>query len=282
MARTLKSQPIEADKPLENPKQEKFCQFVAMGQGMATAYVNAGYSASGAKANGPRLAESATVAARISWLKSVKEAAAIESGIEFDAAMIDRELVMLSRASFADIIEKTGEVVVEEGEQPYEATRIKPLHEWPAEFMASVQAIKVKRRLVGPPKAQYEVELMEFKLHPKIAAIAELRKHRGYDETKGKDNLLGVIGVIGLPNLDPLEIPQFPEGAEIPAAFTIGARVTSGKVAGEESAIETIREQLRSMRHQRLLPRPSLAHQIMRGERDPIVVNARQPGDEDD
>jgi phage terminase small subunit len=60
---------MNGSKPLDNQRHERFAQHVANGASATQAYIDAGYSETGANAHSARLAANGSVASRIDYLK---------------------------------------------------------------------------------------------------------------------------------------------------------------------------------------------------------------------
>jgi phage terminase small subunit len=115
--------------PLNNQRHERFAQLIAQGKSATAAYIEAGYSETGADANASRLIGNDSVAARIQHLKATAaqqavvtaqmalEQLAIEmagtgpdtsSGARTKAA----ELILKYHGAFTERTEQTGTVTI--------------------------------------------------------------------------------------------------------------------------------------------------------------------------
>jgi len=115
--------------PLNNQRHERFAQLIAQGKSATSAYIEAGYSETGADANASRLIGNDSVAARIQHLKAAAaqqavvtaqmalEQLAIEmagtgpdtsSGARTKAA----ELILKYHGAFTERTEQTGTVTI--------------------------------------------------------------------------------------------------------------------------------------------------------------------------
>ncbi len=181
--------------PLPNPRHESFARLVAVqGLSHAEAYTRAGYTSQTPAPHGARLAQSGSIAERITYLVAHMTAEAVAVAT-VDAHRIQAEYEAIAFSDIGDAFEAP----LEGEEIPPVLPRLKPVSRWPERFRRAVASIKVKRYVEGSDEDAREVELLEFRLWPKVTALDGLRDHMGL---KKPDQLnISVNGVVALPVL---------------------------------------------------------------------------------
>lgn len=190
--------PALGSDPLPNPRHESFARLVAIqGLSVAEAYTRAGYQSKTPDAHGARLAGSGSIAERITYLVAHITNAALAVAT-VDAQRIQQEYEALAFSDIGDAFE-----VADPDETVPVIPRLKPVARWPERFRRSVASVKVKRYVEGSEEDAREVELLEFRLWPKVAALDGLRDHMGLK--KATEVNLTVTGVVALPVM---EVPR--------------------------------------------------------------------------
>lgn len=181
--------------PLPNPRHESFARLVAVqGLSHAEAYTRAGYTSQTPAPHGARLAQSGSIAERITYLVAHMTAAAV-SVATVDAHRIQAEYEAIAFSDIGDAFEAP----LEGEELPPVLPRLKPVSRWPERFRRAVASIKVKRYVEGSEENAREVELLEFRLWPKVTALDGLREHMGLKKPDQLD--ININGVVALPIL---------------------------------------------------------------------------------
>lgn len=144
-------------------KQRRFVAEYLVDLNATQAAIRAGYSAKSAEVNGPRLLGNAGVAAAV----AAGQAKAL------DKLEVTRERVLneLARVAFSDV----GGVLDLTGEEP----RLKPANEIDEDARRAISSVKVKRYFEGHGKDAKQVEVTEFRLWSKDAALEKLGRHLG-------------------------------------------------------------------------------------------------------
>lgn len=180
--------------PLPNPRHESFARLVAIqGLSHADAYIRAGYTSQTPAQHGARLATSGTIAERITYLVSHITNAAVAVAT-VDAQRIQAEYEALAFSDIGDAFE-----AADPDETLPVIPRLKPVARWPERFRRAVASVKVKRYVEGSDEDAREVELVEFRLWPKVAALDGLRHHMGLKKPDQLD--ININGVVALPVL---------------------------------------------------------------------------------
>jgi len=141
------------------PKQLKFVEEYLTDRNAKQAAIRAGYSKRTAHSQGQRLLKRPDVK------KAIEEAMAIAS--DRNGATVDRivtELLAVGISDIGDILDFTGEKV-----------RLREPHKIPDHARRAISSVKVKRRMEGMDR----VEIIEFKLWDKMAALDKLGRYRG-------------------------------------------------------------------------------------------------------
>ena len=181
--------------PLPNPRHESFARLVAVqGLSHAEAYTRAGYTSQTPAPHGARLAQSGSIAERITYLVAHMTAAAV-SVATVDAHRIQAEYEAIAFSDIGDAFEAP----LEGEEIPPVLPRLKPVSRWPERFRRAVAGIKVKRYVEGKDEDAREVEILEFRLWPKVTALDGLREHMGLKKPDQLD--ININGVVALPIL---------------------------------------------------------------------------------
>ena len=157
---------------MANARHEAFALAVASGVAASTAYGSAGYSVGAAETSGPRLARNAQVAARIAFLRHERESAA-RAAATVDAGRVQAELEAVAFSDIGDVFD------ISDGG----ALRVRPLPRWSPATQRAIASVKVRRVLEGRGEDARPVEVIEFRLWPKIEAIRTLREHMGLDRS---------------------------------------------------------------------------------------------------
>jgi phage terminase small subunit len=147
------------------PKQEAFVQEYLIDLNATAAYGRAGYKAKGnvAEAAASRLLRNVKVQVRI---QEAMQARSVATGITAERVL--QELALLG---FSDI----GQVLDFTGTDPH----LRPCNTIPEVARRVLASVKVKRSMEGTGEWAKEVEVTEFKLWDKLAALEKLGKHLG-------------------------------------------------------------------------------------------------------
>jgi len=157
---------------LKNHRHEKFAQALAAGKSAAKAYVEAGYKPN--RGNAVKLKRQESILQRVTELEGVKrsqEQQATRKALkqaEVTAERIVREMAMIAYSDPADLFDFTGDEY-----------RLKPPREVPERARRAMASIKVKRYVEKDGDEYQRVEVLEFKLWDKLAALKALGQHLG-------------------------------------------------------------------------------------------------------
>jgi phage terminase small subunit len=113
---------------------------------------------------------------------------------ERTAVTADRVLQELALVAFSDV----GQVLDFSGAEP----RLRPANEIPEAARRAVSSVKVRRERQGRGPAAPEVEVTEFKLWDKLAALAKLAAHLGLAKEPGTADTNVSVKVNTGPRLD--------------------------------------------------------------------------------
>lgn len=149
-----------------NARQRLFVQEYCVDLNATRAAMRAGYSATSAHANGPRLLANAVVANAIA-----NELSARSKRVGITA---ERVLKELARLSFSDVVNVVN-VLTTTDEEGVEHTRLelKDLKALPSRITRTIESIRVKPTSAGPE--------LTVKMHSKVSALSMLVKHLGLE-----------------------------------------------------------------------------------------------------
>lgn len=150
-------------------KQERFCLEYLVDLNATAAARRAGYSKRTANEQAARLLANVSIQARVRELKAAR---AERTRLKADDVV--RELALVA---FSDI----GEVVDFSRTDP----RLRPADEIPETARRAVASMKVRRYTQGHGDDAREVEVTEFKLWDKLAALEKLGRHLGLFKDAG-------------------------------------------------------------------------------------------------
>lgn len=150
------------DRPL-NPKQLRFVEEYLVDFNATAAARRAGYSDRTAQEQSSRLLSNVMVQAEI---QSAREKQSQRTEITADRVLKEMALI-----AFSDL----DQILDFSGEEP----RLKPANQIPASAKKALSSVKVKRYLEGKGDDARTVEVTEFKLWSKDAALEKLGKHLG-------------------------------------------------------------------------------------------------------
>lgn len=151
-----------------NVRQQRFVdEYVLSGNG-ADAYRKAGYKVTNndsAANSADRLLGNAGIRAAVdAGLEARRKAVADQHGITTERLVKEAACVALS--DLGDIIDMTGE-----------GFRLRPACEIPESARRCIKSVKVRRSVFGSGEAAREVEVVEFALWDKMAAVEKLGKY---------------------------------------------------------------------------------------------------------
>lgn len=150
---------------LKNAKHEHFAHLVAKGANATDAYIQAGFSANGAKQSASRLLTKADICARIAEIKANISAMATEkSGLSLANVLL--ELRALVHADPRQVFSENGDLL--------------PVKEWPDEVAAMISSIEIEALFDGQGKERKQIgETKKVKFWDKNSAIEKAMKHLG-------------------------------------------------------------------------------------------------------
>lgn len=158
-----------------SPKQARFVEEYLVDLNATQAALRAGYSPRTANEQGARLLANVSVQEAI---QTAQKDRSKRTGIT-----AERVLQELALIGFSDI----GKILDMDGESP----RLRPVNEITKLARRAIASVKVRRYFEGGGEDAREVEVTEFKLWPKDAALTKLAQHLGLlvdrHEHTGKD-----------------------------------------------------------------------------------------------
>lgn len=152
------------------PKRERFVQEYLIDLNATQAAIRAGYSRRTAEQQGSRLLRYAQVAAAV---RAGRQAQAAR--LQMTADEVLEELAVIARSDIGDVLDFGSE----DG-----APRFRPVNTITPRARRAISAVKVKRYVEGGGEDARTVEIVEFKLWSKDAALARLASHHGIDAPK--------------------------------------------------------------------------------------------------
>jgi phage terminase small subunit len=160
------------------PKQQRFVEEYLVDLDPGAAYRRAGYKVRTDKAAsncGLRLLENVGVKTAIAAGRTAQK-----QRLQLEADDVLRELLLVGKSDLGDVLDFTGT-------EP----RLRPACEIPEAARRAIASVKVRRFTEGHGDNAREVEVTEFKLWDKIAALDKLARHLGLLKTvhehTGKD-----------------------------------------------------------------------------------------------
>jgi phage terminase small subunit len=147
-------------------RQRRFVEEYLIDLNATAAYRRAGYQS---KANGAAGANAARLIGNDKVQRAIAEAQAARAarlGIEADDVL--RELAAIAFSDLGQVLDFTGT-----------APRLRPAQQIPAAARKALAAVKVRRFTEGKGAAARAVEVTEFKLWDKLAALEKLGRHLG-------------------------------------------------------------------------------------------------------
>lgn len=171
-------------KPTMNGKRRRFVEEYVVDLNATKAAIRAGYSARTAGAIGHELLKEPEIQRAVeAQLQKVSERA------EFTAADWLYEVGLIAKSDLGDIMDFSGDAV-----------RMRPAREIPKHARRAISSVKVKRYVEGAGEDAREVEVVEFKLWSKDAALEKAGKYLGLlkdrHEHTGKDGAPLTLDVI--------------------------------------------------------------------------------------
>lgn len=146
-----------------NAKQERFVAEYLIDSNATQAAIRAGYSTRSAMTHGHRLLKNAEIQARLAEMRG-----AVAERAEVTAADWLREVALIAQSDIGEIIDFTGD-----------HPRLRPMRDIPERARRAISSIKVKRHIEGRGEDAEVVEITEFKLWSKDAALEKLGKYLG-------------------------------------------------------------------------------------------------------
>jgi len=166
-----------------NARQKRFVEEYLIDLNATDAARRVGYKQP--HVQGPRLLGNVSVAASIS---AAQQARSQSTGITAERVLA--ELDLLAHSDVGDILDFSGD-------EP----RLKPANQIPERARRAISSVKVRRYVEGKGDAAKTVEVIEFKLWDKPAAVTKAMQHLGMlvdrHEITGKDGGSLTIKVIG-------------------------------------------------------------------------------------
>lgn len=144
-------------------KQARFVEEYLVDLNATQAAVRAGYSERTANEQGARLLANVSLRAAISAAKEARSART--------AVTADRVVEELALLGFSDV----GQILDFSRADP----RLRPASEIPDAARRALSSLKVRRHAEGHGEAARDVEVIEFKLWDKVAALDKLLRHLG-------------------------------------------------------------------------------------------------------
>lgn len=160
---TAQQQPTPKPSPQLSPRQDRFVGEYLIDLNATKAVVRAGYSERTAGIYASRLLRTPSVAAAIAERKAARSE---KTGVE--AARVIEEMAAVAFSDIGDIIDFSGPT-----------PRLRKPEDVPERARRALSSVKVKRQREGSGEDAVDVEIIEFKLWDKNAALAQLAKHTG-------------------------------------------------------------------------------------------------------
>ena len=147
------------------PKQQRFVDEYLIDLNATAAYKRAGYKSVGnsAEVSAARLLRNVQVAAAVKAAQDARSRAT-----DVTAKQVLAEIALLAFSDIGQILDFSGTDVT-----------LRPANEIPESARRALSSVKVKRQLEGSGDAAREVEVVEFRLWPKLEALEKMAKHLG-------------------------------------------------------------------------------------------------------
>jgi phage terminase small subunit len=177
------------------PKQQRFVDEYLVDLNATAAAERAGYRKPNKQ--GPRLLVKVGIAEAIAAAREARR-----ERVQVEADDVLRELLLIGRSDVGDLIDFTGV-----------DPRLKPACEIPEKARRCISSFKVKRYVEGHGEQAREVEVTEFKLWSKDAALEKLGKHLGlFVERVSHEGAVGIQTLVGVSREEIIgESPAVPE-----------------------------------------------------------------------